>query len=123
MSPRRSTLSDRRPQFFDRRVLVALVLQVVGYAALLAVYPHSEPSAIVEAVRIVPSPVLVAIALPALPAVALAVLVGAVLVQFGLPPASIPALLLARGDVLFFASAYVVGVASAWLASKRRELT
>lgn len=106
--------TEDRTLLFDRRVVVALFLQVVGYAALLAVYPHSEPSAVVAALSMVPTPLLVLLALPALPATVLTVALGAVLSVLGLPPEGLPALLLARGDVLFFASAYAVGVASAW---------
>lgn len=111
-----------RSRLFNGRVVVAVVLQVVGYAALLAVYPHSEPSAIVESLRAVPAAVLVPLALPALPALAVTIVVGAVLALLGLPPETIPAILLARGDVLFFASAYAVAVASAWVAARRTAL-
>lgn len=108
-----------RSLLLNRRILVALVLEVAGYAALLAVYPHGEPSAIVEALRTAPTVVLVLVALPAIPAVLLTVGVGAILALLGLPPESIPALLLARGDVVFFACAYAVAVASARLAAER----
>ena len=106
-------MSLDRSLLLDRRVVVAFVLQVVGYAALLAVYPHSEPSAVVVALGRLPTLLLVPFALPALPALALTLLVGGALSLVGLPPASLPALLLARGDALFFASAAVVAVASA----------
>lgn len=112
-------MSLDRSLLLNRRVLVALVLQAVGYAALLAVYPHSEPSAIVEAVQAVPTVVLVIVALPAIPALVLTIVVGAVLGVFGLSPDSIPAILLARGDVLFVACAYAVAVASARIAAER----
>lgn len=114
-------MSLDRSLLLNRRVPVALVLEIVGYAALLAVYPHSEPSAIVEALQSVPTVVLVAVALPALPAVALTLAVGAVLGALGLPPTSIPAILLARGDVLFFACASLVAVAAARVASIRDD--
>lgn len=108
-----------RTVLLNGRVLVALVLQVVGYAALLAVYPHSEPSSLVETLHAAPTVVLVVVALPAVPALVLTLVVGAVLGLLGLQPASIPAILLTRGDVLFFACAYPVAVASGWLASWR----
>lgn len=115
-------MSIDRSLLLNRRVLVAFGLQVVGYAALLAVYPHSEPSAIVEALRPVPAVVLVLVALPAIPALVLTIVVGAVLGPLGLPPESIPAILLARGDVLFFVGASVVAVASARVAAERDAL-
>lgn len=116
-------MSLDRSLLLNRRVLVALLLQVLGYATLLAVYPHSEPSATVETLQAVPSVVLVLVALPAIPALALTIAVGAVLGLFGLPPESTPAILLARGDVLFFACAYAVAVASAWVAARRESLS
>lgn len=112
-------MSLDRSLLLNRRVLVALVLEVVGYAALLAVYPHGEPSAVVEGLQAVPVVVLVVLALPAIPAVVVTIAAGAVLARSGLPPESIPALLLVRGDVVFFACAYAVAVASARVAAER----
>jgi len=71
-----------RADLLNPRVVVALPLYVVGYAALPPGVPHSGPSAV------------------------------------SLPPASFPALLLARGDALFFASAYVAAVAAARVAER-----
>lgn len=116
-------MSPDRSRLVNRRLTVAFVLQVVGYAALLAVYPHSEPSAVVEALQGLPTPLLVVAALPALAALALTLAVGAVLSAVGVAPESVPALLLARGDVLFFACAYVVAVASAPVSRRAAELT
>ncbi|QLD88479.1 hypothetical protein HWV07_05300 [Natronomonas salina] len=116
-------MSLDRSHLVNRRLTVAFVLQVVGYAALLAVYPHSEPSAVAEALQVLPTPLLVVVALPALPALALTLAVGAVLSAVGAAPESVPALLLARGDVLFFVCAYVVAVASAPLSRRAAELT
>lgn len=115
-------MSLDRDALVNPRLTVALVLQVVGYAALLAVYPHSEPSAVVESLRWLPAAILAPFALPAIPALALTLAVGAVLSLVGLSPGSIPALLLARGDVLFFACAYLVAVASVWVNRRAREL-
>lgn len=103
------------------RVVVAFVIQVVGYAALLAVYPHSEPSPVVTALQRLPSVLLVPFALPAVPATVLAVGLGTLLSLAGPSPASIPALLLSRGDVLFFASAYIVAVVAAWAPRRDRN--
>lgn len=107
-------------RLLNPRVVVAFAIQVVGYAALLAVYPHSEPSAVVTALQRLPSLLLVPVALPAVPAAVLAVALGALLSLAGLSPASIPAVLLARGDVLFFASAYGVAVVAAWAPRRDR---
>ena len=115
-------MSLDRAALVNRRLTVALLLQVVGYAALLAVYPHSEPSAVVEALQGLPTVLLLLLALPAVPALALTLAAGAVLSLVGLPPGSIPALLLARGDALFFACAYVVAIASARASRRATEL-
>lgn len=112
-------MSLDRSLLLNRRVAVAFVLQVVGYAALLAVFPHSEPSAVVEALQRVPAVLLIPFALPALAALALTLLVGAALSLAGLPPESLPALLLARGDALFFLCSYLVGVVAAWATERR----
>lgn len=104
----------------NRRVVVVFLIQVVGYAALLNAVPHSQPTALAATLGVLPSIVLVALAVPALPAFVLTVVVGAVLAAIGLPPESLPALALARGDALFFVSAYVLGVAAAH-ANRRTE--
>lgn len=111
-----------RSLLLNRRVAVAFVLQILGYAALLAVYPHSELSPIVQTLQAVPTILLIPFALPALPAFVLTLAFGGILSVVGLPPQSLPAVLLARGDVLFFISAYVVGVASAWANRRADEL-
>jgi hypothetical protein len=87
-------------------------VQGVGYAALLAVVPHSEPTAVVTLLGRVPTPVLLPFALLALPAVVVALALGTVLSLVGLSPTSLPALLLARGDVLVFVGALAVGAAA-----------
>lgn len=112
-------MSLNRSLLLNRRVAVAFVIQVVGYAALLAVYPHSATSGVVDALQGIPTVVLLPFALPALPALALTLLAGGLLSLVGLSPSSLPALLLARGDVLFFASAVAVAVAGAWVAEHR----
>jgi hypothetical protein len=111
-----------RSLLVNRRVAVAFVLQTLGYAALLAVYPHSELSPLVEALQVIPSILLIPFALPALPAFLLTLVLGGILSVAGLPPQSLPPLLLARGDVLFFISAYVIGVGSAWANRRADEL-
>jgi len=107
MSPTRSSL-------LNGRVVAVLVLQVVGYVALLALFADGDPSTAVETLAGVPAFVLIALAIPAIPAALLAVAVGAVLAAVGLSPESLPAVALARGDVLVFVCAYLVGVAAVW---------
>lgn len=109
-----------RSLFMNRRVAVAFVFQILGYAALLAVYPHSELSPVVETLQGVPTLLLIPFVLPALPAFALTLALGGILSLVGLPPQSLPAILLARGDVLFFVAAYTVAVASG-LINRRAE--
>ncbi len=99
----------------NARVVAALVLQVVGYAALLALLSPAELAGPVDAIAGVPAVVLIPLAVPATPAALLALAVGAVLGAVGLPPASLPAVLLADGDVVFFACACVVAVVAARL--------
>jgi hypothetical protein len=76
------------------------------------VFPHSQPTAVVGVLGGVPIPLLLPFALLAVPAVALAIGGGAVLSLLGISPASLPPLLLARGDVLVFVGAVVVAVAA-----------
>jgi hypothetical protein len=111
-----------RSLLVNLRVAVAFVLQILGYAALLAVYPHSELSPIVQMLQAVPTILLIPFAFPAIPAFLLTLAFGGVLSLVGLPPQSFPTILLARGDVLFFISAYVVGVASTWANRRADEL-
>jgi hypothetical protein len=47
------------------------------------------------------------------PALGMSLVVGWILSLAGRPPQSIPSLLIAQGDVVVFASAYVVAVGSA----------
>ena len=72
-------MSPEPALLLNRRVAAAFLPQTVGYAALLAVYPHSEPSAVVATIQSVPTFLLVLFALPAIPALALTLVVGAVL--------------------------------------------
>lgn len=104
------------------RVLAALLLQVAGYAGVLALFPHGSPTGAVDALAGVPDFVLIPLAIPAVPATLLTILLGALLGAVGVPPASLPAILLANGDVLFVASALVVAVAAAWTDARLDEL-
>jgi hypothetical protein len=61
------------------------------------------------------------IALPVVPAPVLALAAGAVLSLVGLPPETLPPVLLARGDALFFVAAYAVGVAVGWASERRSD--
>ena len=54
------------------------------------------------------------LAIPAIPATLVATAVGTVTTAAGLPPESIPAVLLASGDVSVYASAVAVAFAAAW---------
>jgi hypothetical protein len=70
----------------------------------------------------VPAVILIPIAVPAIPATLVAVAVGAVTTAAGLPPESIPAVLLAAGDVFVYASAVVVAVAVAWRQDRQSQV-
>lgn len=92
----------------DRWVLAAVVVQLVGYAALSALVAHSEFAAVVDPLRRLPPALLVPVALLAVPAVALAVALGAVLSAVGVAPT----------PVLVVVGAYVVAVAVVWLSRR-----
>jgi hypothetical protein len=70
----------------------------------------------------VPAVILIPLAVPAIPATLVAVAVGAVRTAVGLPPESIPAVLLASGDVFVYASAVVVAVAVAWRQDRQSQV-
>ena len=94
-------------------VLVAFLVQIVGYAALLAVFPHSDVTPLVAEMRALPLVISSSVALFAVPAVLLALGLGTVLsTVLGVRPASFSAVLLADGDVFVFASAIVLAVGS-----------
>ena len=103
------------PSPLNARVVAAFLVQLVGYAALLALLSPEAPTAVVEALAGIPAVVLIPLAVPAAPAALFTFAVGAVLGAVGLPPASVPAVLFAPGDVVFFVCAYVVGVIAARL--------
>jgi len=50
----------------NARVVAALCLQVAGYAALLALFPHGSPSGVVDAVARAPPVVSIPLAIPAI---------------------------------------------------------
>lgn len=115
-------MSPTPSSFLNGRVVAAVLLQVAGYAALLVLVPHGSPTGLVESLSAVPPVVLIPLAVPAIPATLLAVALGVALGAVGVAPQSIPAVALTRGDVLFFISAYLVGVAAAW-ADRRGQST
>lgn len=94
----------KRPPLFDRHVVAAVLLQLVGYAALSALVPHSDFAAVVEPLQRVPTILLVPVAVFAVPAVILAILFGVLLSAVGVQPTT----------VLILFSVYVLSVASLW---------
>lgn len=94
-------------------VLIAFVVQIVAYAALLAVFPHSHVTPLIVEIRTLPTVVLSALAVFAVPAVLLGLGFGTALsVVLGIRPESFPAVLLAEGDIFVFVGAAVLAVAS-----------
>lgn len=81
-----------------------MLLQLVGYAALSALVPHSDFATVVEPLQRVPAVLLVPVALIAVPAVIIAVALGALIAAIGLHPT----------NALVLAGAYLVSVASLW---------
>ena len=75
-----------RSPVFDRYVVAGVLLQLVGYAALSALVPHSDFAAVVEPLQQVPAILLVPVAVLAVPAVVLAIGLGAGLSLVGLRP-------------------------------------
>lgn len=106
----------RLSTFVNRYVIILFVVQIVGWVGLVATFGHS-PGPVVEWVQMLPELVrllLLPLGLVSIPALVIALVVGWVLSLGGLPPESMPPLLIAQGDVLVFASAYVVAVGGAW---------
>ena len=97
---------------WNRYVVALFSLQIVGWIGLVATFDHS-PGPAVEWVQTLPAVVrlpLLPLGLLAIPALGVALAVGWLLSLAGVPPASIPPILIAQGDVLVFASAYLVAV-------------
>ena len=101
----------RQIRLVDRTVVGIVLVQVVGYAALSALVPHGEFSALVEPLQRVPVVVLIPVSILAIPAVVLALVFGALLSIVGLRPTTVSVLL----------GMYVIGVgiASLWAHRKR----
>lgn len=93
-----------RSDWVDRYIIAAVLLQLVGYAALSALIPHSDFATVVEPLQRLPAVLLLLVALVAIPAVVIAVALGALLVAVGLHPT----------NALVLAGAYLVGVAGLW---------
>lgn len=99
-----STTPLSRSPFFDRYVVATVLLQLVGYAALSALVPHSDFAAVFEPLQRIPTILLVPVAILAVPAVVLAIALGAILSLVGLQPTT----------VLVLISAYIVSVVGLW---------
>ena len=93
-----------RSDWLDEHVVAGVLLQLVGYAALSALVPHSDFATVVEPLRRLPAVLLVLVALVAVPAVIVAVALGALLAAAGLQPT----------NTLVLVGAYLVSVASLW---------
>jgi hypothetical protein len=85
---------------FNRYVVAGVLLQLLGYAALSALVPHSEFTAFVEPLRRAPIILLVALSLLAIPAVIVALVVGAPFSLVGFQPTGL----------LVLVSTYIVSV-------------
>lgn len=114
MRPAPSTL-------LNRYVVLAFVVQVASYAALLAIFEHGDVTPLVGAVRRLPAPVLAVLAPWALPAVAVTVAVGTGLDALALGATRLGPVLLTSGDPLFLVVAYLLSVGGARLARTVRR--
>jgi len=116
-------MTFRFSRFVNKYVVSLFLVQIVGWVGLVATFDHS-PGPVVGWVQMLPELVrllLLPVAILSIPALVLALVVGWGLSLGGLPPESIPPLLIARGDVLVFAGAYVVAVGGAWRISRITE--
>ena len=93
-----------RSDWGNKYIVAAMLLQLVGYAALSALVPHSDLAAIVAPLQALPTVLLVPVALVAIPAVVIATALGAVLAAVGLQPTT----------VLVLVGAYLVSIAGLW---------
>lgn len=93
-----------RSDWVNKYIVAAVLLQFVGYAALSALIPHSDFATIVEPLHRLPTVLLVPVALIAVPAVVIAIALGALLTAVGLQPT----------NTLVLVGAYLVSVAGLW---------
>jgi hypothetical protein len=102
--------------FVNRDILVLFVVQIVGWIGLAATFDHSPGPVVgwVQTLPVIVRALLLPLAIVSIPAVGLALVIGWALALGGVPPETIPPLLVARGDVLVFASAYAVAVGGSW---------
>lgn len=91
-----------RSDWIDASVVAGVLLQLVGYVALSALVPHGDFATVVEPLQRLPAVLLVPVALTAVPAVIIAVALGALLAAVGLQPTI----------ALVLVGAYLVSVAS-----------
>lgn len=110
----------RLSTFVNRYVIIFFVVQIVGWVGLVATFDHS-PGPVVGWVQTLPSLVrflLLPLAILSVPALVIAIGLGWVLSLGGVPPESIPPLLIAQGDILVFTSAYSVAVGGSWILAR-----
>jgi hypothetical protein len=101
----------KRTDLIDRYAVVAILLQLAGYVALSVLVPHSDFAAVVEPLRHVPPILLVPITILVIPAVVVAIALGALVSVVGLQPTT----------VLVPISIYLVSVTSLWIYRKGRR--
>jgi hypothetical protein len=101
----------KRTDLVDGYVVAAILLQLAGYAALSALVPHGDFAAGVDPLRQVPPILLVPIAILAVPAVVVAIALGALISVVGLQPTT----------VLVLISIYLVSVTGLWVYRRGRR--
>ena len=94
-----------RSDWVNKYILAVVLLQFVGYAALSALVPHSDFATVVEPLQRLPAVLLVLVALVAVPAVVIAIALGALLAVVGLQPTI----------ALVLVGAYLVSIAGLWV--------
>lgn len=93
---------------FNKYVGIAVLIQLVGYAALSALIPHGDYSSLVEPLQRVPVLLLGLFAVVAIPTLVIALILGGMLSFIGVQPT----------NAVVFISIYLVGVASVWVYRK-----
>ena len=94
-----------RSNWISRYILAAVLIQLAGYAALSTLVPQSDFAVAVDPLQRIPVFFLISVAVLAVPAVVLAVSLGAILSTVGLQPTT----------ALVPVSVYIISVLSQWV--------
>ncbi|MDS0220511.1 hypothetical protein NDI54_04000 [Haloarcula sp. S1AR25-5A] len=116
----------RWPADLRRYVVIAVAfgVQILAYAALVALTTHDGAMPLVSALQQVPTLLLVLLGIAAVPAVAVTIGVGQALeYAFGVRVVQFDAILVTQGDGLFFVIAALLSIAVVTLGRQARRKT